>query len=64
MNKLWSSRKWVVGCLYVAGVFACNLAKAPLSPEALMWTGVVITTLIGAQAALDHKAGTGTPDGK
>ena len=53
-----------MGCAYVAGVFACNLAKVPLVPEASMWTAIVITTQIEAQAALDHKTGTGTPDGK
>ena len=64
MANLWKSRKWVIGCAYVAGVFACNLAKTPLSDSALMWTGIVITSLIGAQAALDHKFGGSAADAK
>ena len=49
------SRKWMIGTLYIVGVFACDLLKTPLSPEAIMWTGLVVTTLIGGQTALDHK---------
>ena len=46
---LFGSRKWTIGCLYVVGIFACDLAKVPLSTDALFWSGWVVSILIGGQ---------------
>lgn len=65
MQKFLSSRKWVIGCLYILGIFAVHVfSKTPLSSDELMWSGVVVTTLIGAQGFLDHKFGGSAPDAK
>ena len=48
-KSLISSRKWVVGVLYVLGVILCDAFKRPLDPATVMWTAMVVLVLIGGQ---------------
>lgn len=63
IRELLGSRKWTIGTLYVAGVILCDILKAPLSSDALTWTGIVITTLIGGQHAQEAMAKKEQPHG-
>lgn len=63
IKELIGSRKWTIGTLYVGGVILCDILKAPLSPDALTWTGIVITTLIGGQHVQESIAKKGQPNG-